>query len=430
MQRRGEQGQAIVIMAFAVVAMAALVGLAIDGGRAYSDRRQVQNTADAAAMAGVRVLAQHMVECAARSVASDNAVGYAIADFANRNGIAVNSSTSRVRAWYVNAADQPVGEIGVGLGIPLGATGVQVSVAMTDTTTFLKVVGQDRYQVAASTVAVADYVHRETNRMSGQGVLPIAVYEGVIQGLSPGQTFEAWDSGADYCGNLPCDFAGSHVPGSLHGWLNMNWIYNKDAGTSGILDRALAKNVGNDGCAFNADGTVNVPGTGLKGYAGLDGNSCPYPYDIYTGDRYDPDNERSTGLNGDWIHGEPGVRASTLQAVASGHPVGSTVWLPVFDRARDPDWMREVFGGSSSYWPTGGGGTNAANHHIIGFVQATIEEVVATGNPKYISVTFVDSVIVSGESSSGIIVEAVSGGDGLNPTACTPNGLVAISMKH
>lgn len=420
MSSERERGQAIVIMVFAIIGVAALVGLAIDGGRVYSDRRQAQNTADASAMAGIRMLAQLMVDCEARSVANDNLVGEAIADFAVRNGIAVTSPTSRVRATYVDLNDGVLGPVGEGQGIPAGTTGIRVTVTTTDTTTFLRVVGQNDYNVGATTTAVADHVFRETNRMPGGGVLPLAVWQGIIENLPDedgNADFTAWDSNTDYCRDEPCDFAGDHVPASLHGYLNMNWIYNNEF-YGEDNDRALAKNVSNSGCAFNDDGTVNVPGTGLKGYASPD---CPYPYDIYSG--------TEGGNDGDWIHGDPGVRAATLQAM-QGYPVGTLVWMPVFDRAEDPDYMQATFGHGSSYWPTGGGGTNAANFHIIGFVQAEIVEVKATGNPKYVAVDFVQKVIVSGQASSGLTMEAVEGGAGLGANGCVPNGLVAISLKH
>jgi len=48
---QSERGQAIVIIVFALVGIIALVGLAMDGGQAFSDRRQAQNAADSAALA-------------------------------------------------------------------------------------------------------------------------------------------------------------------------------------------------------------------------------------------------------------------------------------------------------------------------------------------------------------------------------------------
>ena len=51
---KNEQGQAIVIMAFALIALLAFAALAIDGGNAYVERRRAQNGADAGALAGAR----------------------------------------------------------------------------------------------------------------------------------------------------------------------------------------------------------------------------------------------------------------------------------------------------------------------------------------------------------------------------------------
>lgn len=48
---RSERGQAMVLIVLAIVAMVGFMGLAIDGGRVYSERRTAQNAADAAAYA-------------------------------------------------------------------------------------------------------------------------------------------------------------------------------------------------------------------------------------------------------------------------------------------------------------------------------------------------------------------------------------------
>lgn len=46
-----ERGQALIIITFAIVGLIGLVGLAVDGGMAYSDHRHAQNAADSAAYA-------------------------------------------------------------------------------------------------------------------------------------------------------------------------------------------------------------------------------------------------------------------------------------------------------------------------------------------------------------------------------------------
>jgi Flp pilus assembly protein TadG len=47
-----ERGQALIIIALAAIGLVAFVALAVDGSAKFSDRRQAQNAADAAAMAG------------------------------------------------------------------------------------------------------------------------------------------------------------------------------------------------------------------------------------------------------------------------------------------------------------------------------------------------------------------------------------------
>ncbi len=56
--RRADQaGQALVVLALALVALIGFVGLGLDGAEAFAQRRKMQNAADAAALAGARELA-------------------------------------------------------------------------------------------------------------------------------------------------------------------------------------------------------------------------------------------------------------------------------------------------------------------------------------------------------------------------------------
>ena len=55
-----ENGQAIVLIAFSLIVLVAMAGLAIDGGMVYSDRRHAQNAADSGALAGAGAAALSM----------------------------------------------------------------------------------------------------------------------------------------------------------------------------------------------------------------------------------------------------------------------------------------------------------------------------------------------------------------------------------
>src|SRR6202022_4887532 len=54
--RRSRSGQAIVIMALAMVAMCGMLAIAIDAGRLYFQRRLMQDAVDAGALAGAQDL--------------------------------------------------------------------------------------------------------------------------------------------------------------------------------------------------------------------------------------------------------------------------------------------------------------------------------------------------------------------------------------
>lgn len=50
MSRKAEHGQALILIVFSIIGLVGIVALAIDGGNAYAAKRQVQNTADTAAL--------------------------------------------------------------------------------------------------------------------------------------------------------------------------------------------------------------------------------------------------------------------------------------------------------------------------------------------------------------------------------------------
>lgn len=82
-----ERGQALVIIAFALIGLVAMTGLAVDGGNVYSDRRNAQNAADAAVLA----TSLSLVRGATWEVAGD--IGQARA---SSNGYDNNGTTNTV----------------------------------------------------------------------------------------------------------------------------------------------------------------------------------------------------------------------------------------------------------------------------------------------------------------------------------------------
>ena len=72
--RTKARGQALVIVALAIVGLAGIAGLVIDGGNAFLDRRTAQNAADTAALtaAVTRVRGGENMVAAALSSAAEN----------------------------------------------------------------------------------------------------------------------------------------------------------------------------------------------------------------------------------------------------------------------------------------------------------------------------------------------------------------------
>ena len=125
-----ERGQIIVLFALALVAIVAMVGLVLDGGSAYAQRRGEQNAADLAALAGANDYlvngnsAQAIVT--ARAVAAQN--GYT----QGANGVSVNVTVTTSN----------------------GAT-VQVDVSSPHANNFASIVGMPTWKVSTTATALA-----------------------------------------------------------------------------------------------------------------------------------------------------------------------------------------------------------------------------------------------------------------------------------
>ena len=52
MKIKSEKGQALILVTFGIIVLIGFTALAIDGGRAFEEKRHAQNAADTAALAG------------------------------------------------------------------------------------------------------------------------------------------------------------------------------------------------------------------------------------------------------------------------------------------------------------------------------------------------------------------------------------------
>jgi hypothetical protein len=170
-----ERGQILVIVGLAMVALLAMAGLVADGGIAFANRRQAQNVADAASMAGTRIISVDRFEKAYDPTATPtfaapgSAVQQAILDALAYNANA--GQTFDPIVWGVPGAPEytdykarrfpnaefPTGGplyVGPGVAIPGEAQGVYVPVSAESNTVLLQVVGIDTVNIAVDATAI------------------------------------------------------------------------------------------------------------------------------------------------------------------------------------------------------------------------------------------------------------------------------------
>ncbi len=162
-----EKGQALIVVAFGAVALIGFVALAIDGGRAFEDKRHAQNAADTAALAGSLAYQR-----------SENIITSAQAR-ATSNGYDDNGTSNDVTITVSN--------ITAGSGIcPGNAAGKEITVDIVTTidTTFGRVLGRNTLTSAVTAITHA--------------CDPIVVdpfHGAAVAGLNPNQGSCAYDSG-------------------------------------------------------------------------------------------------------------------------------------------------------------------------------------------------------------------------------------------
>src|SRR5450755_2319393 len=119
---RREEGQVLILFAFAVVAILAGMTLVFDVGDQLIQRRMAQDGADSAALAGGHALAEGQSTTQIKDVITSYAGGV--------SGPFGASATTVVTAYYVDAADTNLGAVGQLMPNP-GPAGIHVQVSRT-----------------------------------------------------------------------------------------------------------------------------------------------------------------------------------------------------------------------------------------------------------------------------------------------------------
>ena len=133
--RRSEQGQILVLFALAATALCAMLGLVLDGGDTFAQRRDEQNAADVAALAGANAYLNSTGTVAARQATATSVAAAAAArnGYTQGNGTTVTTSVSLLSS---------------------GAT-VRVSITRPHQNGFARIVGLSSWDVTVDAAAMA-----------------------------------------------------------------------------------------------------------------------------------------------------------------------------------------------------------------------------------------------------------------------------------
>ena len=155
-RHRDERGQVIVVFAISLVTIILAVGLVIDGGFAFVNRRDAQNTADLAALAGTKVILNYYVAVPSQTATTAGPEVYnAIrANAASNNCPEVQPIPCSWTAQYIDNEQDVLGPVTATAAIPSGAQGVIVDVNRQPRTFFLGVIGQSTWNVNTTATAL------------------------------------------------------------------------------------------------------------------------------------------------------------------------------------------------------------------------------------------------------------------------------------
>lgn len=184
-RRRTSQGQVLVLLTVAMLAILAMVALIIDGGNAWAQQRRSQNAADSAAEAGAVKLVERSVGVAT----TNQEVLQRIEAAAQANG--VDTTAHPVSAFYTDFPGNPIsGEISSldpAAAPPSEAVGVQAGVRRDFGTFLAGVIGFTQFTASAQATAISGPIEEVCPAQAGCGVLPVIfpVDVTVCNGLDP-----------------------------------------------------------------------------------------------------------------------------------------------------------------------------------------------------------------------------------------------------
>jgi len=236
-ETRGERGQVLVIFALALVAIVAMTGLVLDGGSTFVQRRDMQNAADAAAMAA----GYSYDTTGSTSSAATAAQSTAASNHYTTGALGVNVVVS-------NAAADPGWNFTVQVSKPHGNTftGLLGMPSWPVTTTATVLAGRPNGAVGAMPIIF----NQDSFKVHGSG----NNNEIVFDEPDPGSNDIPWGSNkfnwTEYCNNCNADSATVDSLINQHGYSTVVTLGDKisqlNAGSHTTLFSDLAQWIGGD----------------------------------------------------------------------------------------------------------------------------------------------------------------------------------------
>jgi hypothetical protein len=183
--RSRESGQTLVLVALLLVGFVGMLGLVLDGGNIYFQRRRMQNAADAGAIAGAVILAKNGTGEQARTKALEYAVAQNLADSAQ---------------------------------VTISANSVTVVAHETANMTFARILGINNIDVNAT----AEAAWAPLGAIYGCAPVAVRDFDYVF-----GNEYTIWDDTKDY------DPLSGNISGGYRGWLNLACVYPASCGAGG-----------------------------------------------------------------------------------------------------------------------------------------------------------------------------------------------------
>lgn len=258
--RRRERGQMLVLFAAGLALLCVGVGLVVDGGYALAQRRESQNAADFAALAGARIVAERIGGNAVDG--TDANVQAAITTTLSVNGGAAAAFGAPDGPVYIDASGAATGYVGSGT-IPATAVGVTVPATRSWSPFFLRAIGISQWSASARATARGGFAAGPPGP-----VFPAGIAQAFFNGRTPCSGPATANTGSTgVCDPQRFSNGSLNVPGGF-GWLKfgcdgygLGQVAPANAGGCSNSKPFLQTEIGPPGNAFGCCTQVGLPGS-------------------------------------------------------------------------------------------------------------------------------------------------------------------------